>query len=326
MKKHFILIPFFIFFSCSDITTDRKEGEKDDDSRSSNREGKSRRDGGAADERNSVKKVCKGESYTLYSYNECPKPVIKVAKRPVDILFVVDTSTSMYFYLNNAFKKRFKNFISIINNLDWRILFTDAAYSGGSFFSLGMDGEAMKLEGEDYILDRYYLDHTVPNYVNVFNYTITREPHRISERGDDGDECSYPPYCQGSEKPLRALHASFSANKRLTRKEADFAVVIISNTDENSAKGSSAITHKEIINEFNKVYGSEKELMVFSIIVLPDDDKCKKENDAQQFWFPESKKAEKIAALAPKTGGGNFSICLDDYSIVAKSIVNLVKQ
>lgn len=337
MKKSILLIPCIVFFmfSCTDITTDG-DGEDGRGGRSGRRSGDGR-DGSGTDRRSPVKNVCEGESYTVYSYDDCPTdgknqgkdPSKTQSKHPVDILFVLDTSHSMYFYLNYAFERRFKNFISIINGLDWRILFTNAGYSGDGFFSFlsqGMDGEAMKLEDKYDILNKRYLDRTVPDYGNVFKYTMTRKPHRIHDRGGHVNECEYPPYCQGAEQPLRALHASFKANKHLTRKEADYVAIIISNTDENPESDVADIKEKEIIDEFNKVYGSGKRLMVLSLIVLPDDSKCKKENDDRQFWFPESNLAKQIASLAPKTGGGNFSICLKDYSIVAKSIVSLANQ
>ena len=338
MKNSILLIPCIVFFmfSCTDISTDNDEGGGRD-GRPDRRSGDGG-DGSGTDRRSPVKNVCEGKSYTVYSYDDCPTGsgsqgktdgMLVQSKNPVDILFVLDTSNSMYFYLNYAFERRFKDFIPIINGLDWRIFFTNAGYSGDGFFSFlsqGMDGEAMKLENEYDILDKNYLDRTVLDYRNVFKYTMTRKPHRMDERGGNNNECSYPPYCQGAEQPLRALHASFKANKHLTRKEADFVAVIISNTDENPESDVADITEKEIINEFNKVYGSGKKLMVLSLIILPDDIKCKNENIDRQFWFPESYKAKQIASLAPKTGGGNFSICLKDYSIVAKSIVNLAKQ
>ncbi len=334
MKKILFLgvCVFFFMFSCSDLSV---EDEPGGDTRRGGRSGD--RDG--SERNNRVENVCEGNSYTIYSPGECPEdegtgsgsPASPKVKNPVDILFVIDTSNSMYFYLNHAFERRFKNFISIINrNLNWRIFFTNAKYSKSnfySFFTSAMNGKAMELEGEMDILDRSYLDNTVRHYGDVFRYTITRDPERMGDHGQVDNECSYPPHCQaGSETPLRALKSSFSANKHLTRKEADFVAVVISNTDEDPNKGFPPLETKAIINEFEKVYGSNKRLIVLNLIILPGDKKCLQENNKQQVIFEESGMGERIADLSKKTGGGNFSICLKDYSVVAKTIVHLAAQ
>ena len=282
---------------------------------------------------NQVKNVCKGEGYTIYSHSGCPETSSmddisqtknKQKKRAVDILFVIDTTLSMYFYLDRGFKKRFKNFIPIINgDLDWRIMFTNSAYSDGwfSFLSTAMNGEAMKLEDKHGITNLRYLDHTVPDYSQVFIYTISKEPERetredhLHHRG----ECQYPPYCHTlSSEPLQVLKSSFMTNKHFTRKEADFVVVILSNNDDDL---SSATTSEDVINEFKKVYGSEKKLLALNLIILPGDRECEKKND-DRLWLSSVGMGTNIADLATKTGGGNFSLCLDDFSIVAEALVN----
>ena len=334
MTKIFFLIIYIccFLFSCSDLLVE--ENTDPDKSRSDPNKKESKSE---LDRDNKVAKSCKGNGYTIYSYDECPSEteirssLVGQSKRPVDILFVLDTSQSMYFYLNQGFKSRFKKFISIINNLNWRILFTNAGYSTGffSFFNHAMNGEAMKLENADGVLKLKYLDRSVAFYEDVFRYTITRDPKReVYDREDSNNdnECSFPPYCQGAEQPIRALQASFAANKHLTRKEADFVAIIISNTDENPETDSRAIKVEDIMSEFKKVYGSQKRLSVLSLIILPGDVNCKNKNDKHQFWFPESNPASQIALLAQKTGGGNFSICLKDYSIVAETIVQLNTQ
>ena len=337
MKKILFLSGCVIFFmfSCLDTQVEDVGGQ----GRKTGRDGKG--DDGSG--RNSqVKKVCKGQSYTVYSYEDCPEDRgtsvdtsvhSRYSKKPVDILFVIDTSTSMHFYLIQAFKKRFESFISIIDNsLDWRVFFTNAEYYYSkykvlNFLNPTLNGKAMKLEDAEGILNRNYLDRTVPYCDDVFLYTISRDPVRTN---DDGQEenyyCSYPPYCQGNEQPLRALQASFQANKPITRKEADFVAVIVSNTDENPDGGSSSVTAKKVIDEFKKVYGSSKRLTVLSLIVLPGDKKCEQENNHLQLIGKETSMGKRIADLAKEAGGGNFSICLDDYSIVAETIVNLAYQ
>ena len=296
------------------------------------------------EEEDSAKNECKGNGYTIYTYGDCPKGKKIVSSRsssqspelssatPVDILFVLDTSLSMWYYLNGGFKNRFKKFIPIINKLKWRMLFTNAGYTSGgfwSFFSSSRNGAAMPLESKWRVLDQFYLDRSVKYYGDVFRYTITRDPDKsIYDEHNQNNECSYPPYCSGTEQPLRALLHSFGANKHLTRKEAAFVAVIITNTDENPEKGESPVTAQKIRSEFEKVYGSDKRLIVMNLVVLPGDEKCKLDNERKQQLFEEANYAKQIATLPTSKAieGGNYSICLEDYSVVAEGIVHLAKQ
>ena len=290
---------------------------------------------------NELGQTCEGDGYTLYTYDEeCPDEnvFLRMEKgeavgephHPVDILFVLDTSVSMNYYLKTAFEKRFARFISLIDPLDWRMFFTNAGYSSGRFnFSGAMNGKAMRLESRKGILKRRHLDKTVPNYADIFLLTITKKTVMQSMgRKSNGDynNCSFPPYCHGGEKPLRATRASFSANKNLIREEADLVVVIISNTDENKVRKAQALSADEVIEEFVSIYGSNKRLSVLSLIVLPEDKDCLLENKKIQRVIPETWEGKRIAKLAEQTGGGNFSICLKDYSVLAKTIVQLNKQ
>ena len=338
MKILWVLILCLSFFSCSDIVSEGDE-DPDQDGGVSDFDDRGDDDDNDSGRGFSAENLCEGEGYILYSQGECPdrseeeispEALSSAYNRPVDILFVLDTSLSMYPYLHHAFFKRFKNFISVLDNLNWRMLFTDASYSDSDdFFSLfdqARNGQAMRLEGRTRILDLKTLDPQVPDYSNVFLYTITREPDRTGhDKGKRLNECQYPPHCQGmSEKPLRALHASFKANKHLTREDADFIAVIASSTDENAEGDSQNITAEEVITEFKDTYGDEKRLLTFNLIVLPGDTDCALENN--NFIFPETTPGNQIAELAQKTGGGNFSICLRDYSVVAEQIVRLTGQ
>ena len=339
MKKNIFLVICVIafLFSCSDMVVEEEPGDN---------RGKKGRNGKDDDGRgDSAKNECKGKGYTIYTYGDCPEgqkgdssrsssdSSVLSSAAPVDILFILDLSNSMWYYLNIGFKKRFKNFIPTINQLNWRMFFTNAGYTGGgfwSFFSSSRNGASMPLEGRwDILRDRHYLDRTVKHYQDVFRYTMTRDPDRsLHDEHNQNNECMYPPYCNGTEQPLRALLHSFSANKHLTRKEAAFVAVIISNTDENPESGKSPVTAKEIREEFEKVYGSDKRLIVMNLVVLPGDEDCKKYNDKMQWIIQETNYAKQITEIPTSRSmeGGNYSICLKDYSVVAKGIVHLAKQ
>ena len=282
-----------------------------------------------------VADVCKGEGYTIYSYDQCleatgPQIVenkVPQQSRPVDILFIVNSSMSMHYYLayltsESRFKKRFKHFLSIMtrHNIDWRLLFTNTQYREGWFFD-GRNGEAMNVEERYGKSDLKYLEYDAPDCLNTFMYTITNGPDRSYEKESNTNYiCSYPPYC-GNSRPLSALKASFETNKHLTRKEANFVAVIVSNTDEEKTD----VTADNVISEFRSVYGPDKRLSVLSLIIVPGDTECYKKNEDRTFLFFQTWQkgdyGNKVAELAMKTGGGNFSICLEDYSILAKTIV-----
>lgn len=303
-------------FSCSDLTIG---GDKE------RRNGRKNHGRGTVD-------ICKESLPTSYS-DKCRKDNgdeqtggESTGSGMVDILFFLDTSPiAMNFYLDFAFEKRFKRFIPIINELNWRIIFTNTGHSDSGFSSVfngAMNGEAMKLENRYGVFNEYYLDRTVKYYGDIFKYTITREPDRSNERGVNKNECSYSPYCQDAAvQPLRALHASFEANKDLTRDGADFIAIIISNIDEEPESDASDITAQEITSKFQEVYGSEKKLVVLSLIILPGaTEECQEESDT---LLTEPGEAQTIAAVVTEIGGKNFSICLKDYSVVAEHIVNL---
>ena len=311
-----------------------------------------------------VKNICRKDQFIIYSPGECPETERtgnnsydlimgdinfgpdgsqsteidlnlnspNVTRKPVDIFFVINASSSMWYYLgyvtdphNKKFQNRFKSFIPTLNqhNMDWRMFFANSDYSGG-FLNKRKNGRAMQLEGKYGILNSKVLSKNTKDYLNVFTYTITRGTGITREHGEP-HECSIPPYC-GNVRPLRALRGSFSANKNLTRDEADFVAVIVSNRDEEQEK----VNPSDVVSEFRRVYGSHKRLFVLSLIILPGDSKCYDVNyDRTFFLFRRWQKpsyGDRISGLARKTGGGNFSICMDNYTILAKTIVSLMSS
>ena len=289
--------------------------------------------------------VCEGDGYTVYTYGdeECPdentflpmegEETVSASNEPVDILFVLNTSASMNYYLKTGFEQRFTNFIPSIEGLDWRILFTNAGVSSGGFFSSfsrAMNGKPMRLEGRQGILKRRYLDKAVLDYPDTFLRTITKKrsarsvTHSKNDRHDN--ICNFPPYCHNGRSPLRATWAGFSANAPFLREEADLVVVIISNSDERKPSKFPLLLPEEVVEQFRNVYESGKRLSVLSLIILPDDKKCLLENTQTHKTGSKTSEGKNIAKLAEQTGGGNFSICLKDYSVLGKTIVQLSEQ
>ena len=320
-----LLMSFFLFH-CGDpdIREERRPG-----GRSQGPEGEIRGGRGNLTE-------CKGTDYTLYTYGDCQNfkdidsdrssPVDTIGTHPIDVLFVIDSSGSMAPVLTreNMYNK-FKFFLSDMKALDWRILFTNASYSKpkgitGIFKRERQNGGALNLQNIEGIMDKKYLDSTVRDYEDVFFDTISREK---------GDSCRLPPGCSGkNEQPLKALRSSFLLNREFTRRAADFVAVIVTTTDESKMEGA---TPEELVDsvlmEFESVYGKEKRLFVFSIFIRPEDASCKDLQKSQQGLFRrETKFGVVISELAKVTGGGNFSICLNDFSAISKAIVKMTSE
>ena len=307
---------------------------------------------------------CEGDDYTLY-LDDCQRgeegdsfPSATLSSRqeyddyekkysPTDILFVLNTSNTMYWYIHHGFKKKFSNFISHLSGVDWRMLFTTASYSHCFFCAPGPDrGEAMNLD----IYSAWhkpdgkkYMDKDFPYARKTFLHTITADPDRsfLKESVDSHHASKYPPYYGGGEYPLRALKGGFSANKPLLREEANLVAIIVSHEDEkakwsHASKGDSRIptktqqphvTAESLKEEFQTVHGEAKELYILNIIILPGDQACLLENQKKESFFTkESSEGKRLAEVAQKIGGGNFSICLDDYSPVARAIKRISVQ
>ena len=266
----------------------------------------------------------------LQSGLEMMVPVKKFIPRPVDFLFVVDTSQSMYTHLIN-FKRKFSIFLQYFSDLDWQLAITNADHGEAGFFlfDLGaMAGRAMKLERDGVELDLRYLSPGIPGYNRVFLDSISKhEKGEYQEHGSDEwknvEQCDLPPYCQSyQEQPVKSLKAALGKNKDFFRKEADLVVVVMSNSQERGNNPEAATLPEEVVEQFKKIHGDRKRFKVYGVIIIEGDEDCLKENFNQQFLFPEGAFSEKIAALSVMTGGEVFSICSPDYEPLAQSIFN----
>ena len=316
---------------------------------------------------------CEGAGWLVYSYEDCmslkeglesdrPQVVDTMSNAEVDILFVIDGSRSMnYFLAEEEMRNKFQSFISDTKHLDSRILFTSARYYRPQGFSgifrrrEGLNGKALNLQNAEGLLEEKYLTADREDYEEVFFHSLSRSKRR--------GECRLPPGCTDrNEQPLKALRSSFLSNQDLLRESADFAAVIITNTDEARVDSrNEGDLVESVVREFETVFGNHKRLFVFSIIVLPErgmeemaredrsndrfDDRRREGREEQSTsiessclreqkqaqpgflgLFRESAPGLKISELARKTGGGNFSICLRDFSVLSKAIVRAVSQ
>ena len=260
------------------------------------------------------------------------KPVIIPDPRPrsLDILFVIDTSSSMDENLM-FFKKKFSGFLSPLKSMDWRWGFTNAD-SGDSILLLDLgaaEGRLINLERDGIeLFNRTYLDAGVQDYDRIFIDTVSKHGEfeyysEWSEALEDEfiDQCDLPPYCQGyQEQPLKSLNLALTKNYDFFRSTADLAVVIMTNSEERANDPENAVKPEEVIKTFHRVHGSDKKFKVYSIIIPAGDEACIKENKDSQWFVPEGAHSQKAADLAHKTGGKVFNICAPHYEEVARSI------
>ena len=255
-------------------------------------------------------------------------PVKKNIPRPLDFLFVVDTSQSMHHHLIE-FNRKFLFFLQYFSGLDWKLAMTNADHGDTGFFLLNLgalSGRAMSLERDGVELDLRYLHPGILGYNRIFLDSISKHETGtyLQHEGDEVkevDQCDLPPYCQSyQEQPLKSLKSALSENRDFFRKEADLVAIVISNSKERANDQAAATNPEEVVEQFRKIHGEQKRFEVYGIIIAEGDEGCLKENFDQQFLFPEGAFSEKIADLSKMTGGEIFSICLPDYQLLAQSI------
>ena len=243
----------------------------------------------------------------------------------LDILFVLNTLDPGWYPVNFNIKQRFESFVPNmdVSSLDWRMFFINSHYSEGS----EENSKAMGLDTQN-PQDVQFLDRSIPDYSNVFVDMVTKglrgenkegTPYQCSSTGHSVFNCNYG-------HPLKALKASFASNEHLTRKEATFLVIIISNRDE---KGQ-GITGGEVIDEFKKVYGFDKKFFVWALIIPPNHTGCLNSPEHiygnRKYNVPKKHLGDygfQIDELVRLTGGVKYNICRDpgeDYSDLARQI------
>ena len=256
------------------------------------------------------------------------KPATVFIPHPLDILFVIDTSGSMSHHLI-SFKRKFADFLKYFSGLDWKLAITNADHGDTGFFlfNLGaLNGETMNLEKDGVELKLHYLHSGISDYNQIFLDSISkhrRGEYTISGQNgpEDMDQCQLPPYCQSyQEQPLKSLKSALSKNQNFFRKEANLVAIVISNSEERANDQESATQPESVIEQFQKIHGTQKRFEVYGVIITKDDQKCLDQNIIDQFLFPEGAFSEKSAVLSEKTGGKVFSICSSDYQNLAQSI------
>ncbi len=247
-------------------------------------------------------------------------------KKLMDILFVVDTSYSMIRHLQRV-QETFKNFVPALStSLAWKLAFTNADYNPHATYahydSDLFSGKAMKLEQNGRVLPTQFLYSHSKNKEQIFLDTLKRYekgdvPHLMDQ--PYVNPCDLPPFCQGGVRnPIPSLIRAFSANKDFFRESADFTAIIFTNGDN---------THNipnmnDVVKEFQSLHGPTKKITVYSISIIPGDQKCLNydQKHFSQYSFASAFMGHKVHELVRLTGGKTMNICDPDYTILAKAI------
>ena len=275
--------------------------------------------------------------------------VNQLENQAVDFLFVLDVSPSMSQVLERL-GQAFLSLMSHIKTTRWRMFFTTADHgdhnykenpnTGEKIFSedrmedyhgpAPYFGHFMNLEYKGKALDQNYLSPQVPDYIQVFQDTLTRNQE---------DSCSLAPYCQGAmEQPLRSLKASLTRFKSLTppvaepeQEPSSLISFIVTNEDERKEDPAKATTAQEVLDHFKALFPS-KAFYSFGLLIQ-DEDSEESENCLQKQSQLAEKEARysavrggRVSELAQITGGKNISLCEEDFGPPLQHISQLLRK
>lgn len=242
----------------------------------------------------------------------------------VDILVVLDTSGSMDRELEKM-SKRFKNFTSRLEGLDWQIGITNALTGTTIYDGFSQNGKLFKLEGptEHIISDKQIIKKGDRYAENYFNLTTSR--------GDWEENCVYPPYCasyksQPLKQIIKTMEVQKANNTGFFRPGASFVPLIISDDDEKTDPGSKTpISPEQVMGYFEKnLKGQAANMVGYSIIVQPGDEQCLKAQS--NIWNNGGHYGYSLNDFASKTGGFSASICEGDFGQILSRISEGIRQ
>lgn len=266
--------------------------------------------------------------------NNCPTNIVEKTESvtvsanggKADVLFIIDTTPSMFLSLKNLALK-YDKLISSWKNIDWQIGITNSKVENTLFDGHVMKGEIMELQKNDetkkveYILKPGYFAY------DWFYRTMSRDP------SDDG--CNSQPYCMTEvSEPLRALKGAIDLrdkghNKGFFREKAKLVVVMISSSDERSvgAADKKSTKPEDAIKYFNQKLGSRMDGMIgMSVVIKPGDAACLKHYRNIFDLGLGGEYGKSLSDFATQTGGITASICDKDYGSSLSKLSESVRQ
>lgn len=233
----------------------------------------------------------------------------------VDVLFVVDNSASM---LDEQQKlaTRLASFVNSLVGVDWQIAITTTDLSGGPYSSNGRIVDMVGTAVPTKILTR-----STPNYEKVFLDTVTANGTDLRCESDVS-KCA-----SGDEQPLEATRLAITKrntdNLGFFRQSADFVTIVLSDEDELSTGDSvyDPTTAEDVLSLAKIVWGEEKNVTGFGIIIKPFDSACYNSQYSSGGNY-----GDFVQHFANITKGETGSICAGDYGPALSSIGQRVKK
>lgn len=232
-------------------------------------------------------------------------------RKKVDILFVVDNSTSMTRDQANI-AVQFQNFISSIDKADYRIGFinTDATSVGyenhegfhGNLKAVGPAGEK-------------YLAPNMRNLSQLFSNAILNQVN---------SPCTAT-YTECDEQPMLAAMKAISkrntANAGFFRPGASFVPIILTDEDELSTGGPSATQPSEFLSHVKSNLNLHAEdITGFVIAIPPGDSVCLAAQRAESISGNGANYGGLVWELASLSGGFGVSICHPNFGSELKKV------
>ena len=265
-------------------------------------------------------------------------------RRKVDILIVNDNSVSMH---EDQIKmsRKLNSFIGELQNVDWHIGITTTDLSDGEYSS---KGKLLNMSDANGITNTKFITANTPGKEELFRHTIQRPESTVLEEhfycfrsqelvkrsSKERKRCKdLPQTSSGEEQPIgaivNAIELRNSHNRGFFRDEADLAIVVLTDEDESIPTVASRPIYypSDVTSTVRNVWGEEKQVSVYGIMIEPGDSQCLNEQKAQQFRVSY---ATTIADLSSATNGLTGSICDADYGPtlknIGRNIVNVVNQ
>lgn len=229
--------------------------------------------------------------------------------RPVDILFVVDNSGSMNTERSNL-AQRIDGFLDKVAGLDWQLAVTSTDVKGSRDFE---EGRLTAFSPGVHILDstmdtaqaQQLFGNRVQGMPNGGNEEGIYATVKMIERALDG---------QGSN----AINAQF------LRAEADLAVVVLSDEDENSNGSSVKYTPQQFLSFVNTSFSGNKNITWHSIVTMSGDVACK--NVGYSYYGVNYENLSKLTGHGEPGGAIIGSVCASDYTAQLQDIGQSVKD
>lgn len=257
---------------------------------------------------------------------------------PVDILFVVDNTASMY-AIQQQIGNKFPSFFNTVSNYDYHIGITTTDISDPTTNpprSVNQNGALQDGKLIAFPNGQSYLSND-PNAESNFLSTIQRQETLNCEQwiasncsaNGCGNTAAYAANCPSEDS--RAIYASYlnvtQNSSGFLRDTAPLDIVIISNSDERITGGQTSTLPLlpvdmplTLISTVRTQFNNVKPLKVHSIIIKPNDTAC---YNAQHFsnivfgWY-----APVYNTMSVDTGGSVNSICSSDFGQALANIGN----